>query len=341
MATPTPAGADASQRVTMARILGTIIAAMVVWRSLEGLFDRLPESPPAAWNAVPVVLAAVALAGVWRRPPAFGRAVVALIAAVLGQLFVTFGDSTFARAMGGGILALVALYVAWMYLVLPLFAWRRGRWPVDGVPLVPFAADPAWPAALQRRLQALAAPGFVPRLMHVRAEQGASATIVLLVHPTRDALARVTHFTFGKRALASTALSPWRSPGDLRLSVTDTQPVEIFPSPSQRVLLFPDAAASQLLDHLGAIREADVRAGPPADAELVATWDDHAASYQRWLVDHGYLARDARRGERAYTLKGGFASVWSSLWPWHARQRSRQIRAAQAALRGASRSGAA
>ena len=180
--------------------------------------------------------------------------------------------------------------------------------------------------------------------MHVRAEGNASAVIVLLVHRARAAVASVVHFGLGERVYASTSLAEATdgaaSPVP-HIVVTDTQPADVFPPPPERcVLLFPDAPTDTLLRHFDKVVPGSPRRPAPSDDALLARWSALMQRHDRFLVDHGYLSRDVDAGERRYTLKGGYLTVWRTLWPWNARVRARQLRQAQDALRAASGRGA-
>lgn len=341
-----PAPASLAPRLTMARILGSIVAGLVIWQSVHGVTQPLAEALPRWWNLAPLALAVVALLLIWRTPPRWSMAALVLITAVLMQVFVVFGNTAFARNVATGVVAVLALYYGWIYLVLPLFAWQRGRWPVEPMALDAYVADPAWPASLQRRLHALEAQGFTPRLMHARTEGHAAATIVILAHAQRPVTAKVAHFAFGDRTYAATALGDairdTSSATQTRTVLTDTPPADVFPpSPERRVLLFPDASAETLLRHHAVVTPRRGDRATLSDDALRAQWNDDLQRHERFLVDAGYLSPTIENGARRYTAKGGFASVWRSLWPWSTRERARQLRDGREALRAASARGGA
>jgi len=196
------------------------------------------------------------------------------------------------------------------------------------------------PQDVAERIRSLAAVGFAPRLVHARGEGRAAATIVVLVHEAIDAVATVTHITLDGHAFSSTRLKP--APRDApSLSILDAAAPSPFPpSPVQRLLLYPDADARTLLDHYVRLH-GSAPAKPLADDQLAAAMATVTSSYERWLVDAGYLAKDVQDDQRRYTLKGGFTAVLRVLWPWSALERARLARDGRAALRGASGAGAA
>jgi len=251
----------------------------------------------------------------WRTPPRWTMGTLALIGAPLLQAFATFGDSPATRVIAGLFAAIIGLRIAWAYLVLPLLAWRRGRWPVEAMTLEPIAMQP-WSTDARKRVQALEALGFVARLQHTRAEGKASGLVVLLTHPGRAVLAKVAAFTVGEYAHAATSL------------------MTFFPAPaSTRILLFENADAAMLLRHFDALDPRKEAGAAPTDDELRAYWNADIQWQERCLVDAGYLDSRIDHGARRYTLKGGFTSVWRMLWPLAALERVRQIRAAREVLR--------
>ena len=330
---------DAS-RLRAFRVVSTIVGCALALQSLQSIGDPDPSAPSAPWRAVPLALALAAVALAWRKRPALPWVTLALFAAAATQAFTLFGDSLFARIAAGAIVAVLGLCLAWACLALPLLAWRRGRWPVKPVAYAPFAPGDDMPQDVRERIASLAAVGFTPRLVHARSEGRAAARIVVLVHDKVDAVATVTHIVLDGNAFSSTRLRP--APRDAAsLSILDAAPPAPFPpSPVQRLLLFPDADARTLLDHYVSLH-GTVPPKPVPDDQLAAAMAAVSSSYERWLVDAGYLANDVHDDERRYTLKGGFSAVLRVLWPWSALERARLARNGREALRGASGAGAA
>lgn len=325
---------DVQARVTMARVVVTIVAASLVLQALSAIVDPDPAAPHPWWSLAPVGLASVALALVWRRRPDGVAAALVLFAAAAITAFTVFGDSPFARMAAGAIALLLFAFAAWTCIVLPLLAWRRGRWPVDRVAFVPFAGGPPIPQAVRDRVDALVALEFSPRLVHARAEGRFSGTIVVLAHPRRDALGIVTHIAAGGDEFVSTRLTTGRLD---EVSLVDAVAPAPFPAaPGVRVLYLPDASASVLFAHFVRVHPGAVKAMPSDDA-IAATLDGNAATDERWLVEAGYLAPGVQDETRRYTLKGGFTAVLRPSWPWYPLRRARLAREGREELGGSSR----
>ena len=220
-----------------------------------------------------------------------------------------FGDSAFARSVAAVVLSVLAVFYGWIYVILPLFAWRRGRWPTEPIPLRRGSRTTQYgPKRAAARLQALRRPRLPPRLMHVRAEGSASAVIVLLVHPgarpwppsstSASASACTRHVAWPKRPRGAASAA--------RVVVTDTHAGRTsFPrSPERCVLLFPDAPTGHSAASLRQGRAQGARA--PSDERCIARWNAHMQRHDRFLVDDGYLSAEVDAGERRYTMKGGY-----------------------------------
>jgi hypothetical protein len=320
------------------RIVGTIVGVAVALQSLRALADIDP--PNMLSSAAPVPLAVAAIVLFWRSRPLVSLAILALFAAIAVQAFALFGDSLFARTVVGAIACVLLAFIAWAYVVLPILAWRRGRWPVEAIAFVPLANDQQVPEPVRQRMQSLAAQNFVPRLVHARAEGRAAATIIVLAHHEIDAFATVTHITLDGRAFTNTRLTPL-SRQTPSLSIVDAAAPSPFPAqPAHRVLLFPGADAATLLEHYVRLR-GKAPARLLSDDDLAAQMAAATATNEQWLVDAGYLDTEVHGDERRYTLKGGFSAVLRMLWPWAALERARLARNARDALRAASGPGAA
>lgn len=323
-----------NQRATLLRLLGTIVAVIVGYQSLSAISAREPDAPALIWSVIPLVFAATALALFWRHRPQWLPAILTLFAAIAVQAFTLFGDSTFARTMVSAILAVLGAFVTWAYVILPLVTWKRGRWSVAALTFEPAGDESAWPPLVRQRVTALVALGFVPRLVHARAESGAAATLVFLLDPARGIVATVTHIDFNARAFLATSLSPYAEPPASRFVVVDVQPPDPLPAPpTSRVLLYPDASTATLLDRFTTVWRPFVPARNVSDAELAAKIEGVLTARERWLVQTGYLEPTDTPLEYRYTLKGAFNSVLRMLWPASSIERTRLVRNGQEALR--------
>lgn len=335
MSTSPERGSPLDQRVTLLRIIATIVAMLVAYQSLTAITHPAPDTPAAGWNAIPLGLAAAALALFWQPRPRWMAAILTLFAAIAVQAFTVFGDSAFARTTVSAILSVLAAFFTWAYLIVPIVTWRRGRWSVSELTFERAGDGEGWPAPVRRRVEALAALGFVPRLVHARAEGGAAATLVFLLDASRGILATVTCIDFNARVFLSTRITPFDEPPASRLSVVDVQPPDPLPAPpGHRVLLFPDAPAATLVQHFLQAWQPRRPATAPSDDELAAKLQASLADRERWLIEQGYLAPSAT-AEHRYTLKGAFTTMYRMLWPMSSLERARLLRNGQEALGGA------
>ena len=330
--------------LAMARIMVTIIALSVGSQALTALADPAPGEARNLWNLLPAALAGLALVLAWRPPSRLPYAMLLLVGAVGISVFTMFGDTGFSRVMSAVLLGVLALLLAWVGIVLPLVAWRRGRWPTDGLEYVPYTPEAPDAEALRPRREALVALGFAPRLVIARSERGASVTVVVFSHASPDVYASLRRIAVANADIATTQIfsRPTESP---TLSVSDgLVPSPFPPGPGLELLLFPGADAAALLGKFRHLRPQAHDAPALSESQLAAAMKQSLERHERYLVEAGYLCAAEQDRSRRYTLKGAFSATLRPRWPWYAVIRSRFVRAGETAVRatlGASGDGGA
>ncbi|MFO1303962.1 MAG: hypothetical protein U1F54_09535 [Burkholderiales bacterium] len=313
----------------------TIVALSIASQSLTALTDPAPGEARNLWNLAPAAMAGVALAMAWRRTSGIPYAVLLLFAATGVSVFTMFGDTAFSHTMLAVMAGVLALLLAWVWLALPVLAWRRGRWPTDVIEYVAYTAEAPDAEALRARREALVAQGFAPRLVLARGERGVSVTIVVFSHLASDVYASLRRIAVPGAAIASTQV--FSRPGDgVTLSVSDAVvPSPFPPGPGLEFLVFPDADAATLLANFRRLRPGTESSAPLSDDALAAAMRQSMERHERYLVEAGYLSATEHDHARRYTLKGAFSATLRPRWPWLAIIRSRFERDGEAAMRKA------